>query len=255
MHFNSNLNILILEDLQGFSMLLKILLEEMGLPKVYTAKNYAEAVVVLEQHTPDLCLVDIDLGPGEKTGIDFAETLRESLPDVPIIYLTSNYTEEFYERTRHTRPSSFMNKELSRFKLQQAIDLALMHPVSASNGTGGTRPETVEMPPVINHSNFFFKIGDVYKSIPVNEVTYFFSDQKLNYARVGQRNFPTSVQLKVLEKEFSSNFARIHKSYLVNVNLIESINPGEGTIVIHGETLPIGQAYRKPFLDHLKLLK
>jgi DNA-binding LytR/AlgR family response regulator len=208
----------------------------------------------LEQHPPDLCLVDIDLGPGEKTGIDFAETLRESLPDVPIIYLTSNYTEEFYERTRHTRPSSFMNKELSRFKLQQAIDLALMHPVGAIS-PGSTRPEVIEMPPVINHSNFFFKIGDVYKSIPVSEVTYFFSDQKLNYARVGQRNFPTSVQLKVLEKEFSSSFARIHKSYLVNVNLIESINPGEGTIVIHGETLPIGQAYRKPFLDHLKLLK
>ena len=253
MHFNANLNILILEDFQGFSMLLQIMLEEIGLPNVHIAKNYPEAVAILEKYPPDLCVVDIDLGLEVKNGIDFAETLRETLPDVPIIYLTSNYTEEFYERTRHTRPSSFMDKELSRFKLQQAIDLALMHPRSSS--ASGTSKDNLETPPVINHTNFFFKIGDIYKSIPVNEVTYFFSDQKLNFARVGQRNFPTSVQLKVLEKEFARSFARIHKSYLVNVSMIESIHPGEGVIVIQGETLPIGQIYRKEFLDHLKLLK
>ncbi|MEY3241700.1 MAG: hypothetical protein RIR11_3139 [Bacteroidota bacterium] len=253
MHFDANLNILILEDFQGFSMLLQVVLEEIGLPNVHIAKNYPEAVAILEKYPPDLCLVDIDLGPGVKSGIDFAETLRETLPDVPIIYLTSNYTEEFYERTRHTRPSSFMDKELSRFKLQQAIDLALMYPISSSDSV--TSKDSIENPLVINHTNFFFKIGDIYKSIPINEVTYFFSDQKLNYARVGQRNFPTSVQLKVLEKEFARSFARIHKSYLVNVNLIDSIHPGDGVIVIQGETLPIGQIYRKAFLDHLNLLK
>ena len=84
---------------------------------------------------------------------------------------------------------------------------------------------------------------------------YFFSDQKLTYAKVEQRNFPTSVQLKTLEKDFAPIFLRIHKSYLVNVKMIESLNPGESTLVVGGQMLPIGYAYKKVFFEQLQLLK
>jgi DNA-binding LytR/AlgR family response regulator len=86
-------------------------------------------------------------------------------------------------------------------------------------------------------------------------VEYFFSDQKLTYAKVDQRNFPTTVQLKTLEKDFAPTFLRIHKSYLVNIKMIESLHPGESTLVINGQTLPIGYAYKKIFLEQLQLLK
>lgn len=123
-----------------------------------------------------------------------------------------------------------MSKEISHFKLQQAIDLALLH-----SGMPVWAPLVAERTPYVSHANFFFKIGDIYKSIFVKEIAYFFADQKLNYARVGQRNFPTSVQLKTLEHEFGAQFVRIHKSYLVNVSMIESINPGENSVFINEE--------------------
>jgi len=248
---HNNLNILIVEDNKAFTDLICLLLQEMGFKKIFTADNYKSGLKVFETNPPDLCLVDIDLGKDEKTGIHLVEKIRETAAALPVIYLTSNYSEDYYEQCRHTRPSSFMNKELSRFKLFHAIDLALLQINSAET----TIVHTLAPPPLITHNNFFFKIGDVYKSIPVQEVSYFFADNKLNYAKVGQRSFPTTVQLKTIESEFHPAFLRIHKSYLVNVKLITDIRPGESTLQINGETLPIGYAYKKTFFDQIPLLK
>ncbi|MEY3239240.1 MAG: hypothetical protein RIR11_678 [Bacteroidota bacterium] len=250
MHLNTNIRVLILEDSESFSELLKILLLELHIQNIFIARNYEMGLAYFDQYQPDICLVDINLGENKPSGIEFVEKIRENASFVPVIYLTSNYSENYYEQSRHTHPSGFMNKELSRFKLHHAIDLALMQPVP---------PKVIGqkdyIAPFLNQSNFFFKIGDIYKSIPLEKVEYFFSDQKLTYAKVDQRNFPTTVQLKTLEKDFAPTFLRIHKSYLVNIKMIESLHPGESTLVINGQTLPIGYAYKKIFLEQLQLLK
>lgn len=249
MHLDKLIRVLVVEDDTGFTNLMLIILGEVGLEKIQTATDFEEGLRYFESFKPDICILDIDLGKGKKNGIELAETIRTLDPRIPIIYLTSNYTDAYYEQTRHTRPSSFLNKELSRFKLHQALDIALMHPPAA------VLPLAANVVPHITQSTFFFKVGDIYKSIPVDKVAYFFSDQKMNFARVEQRNFPTSVQLKTLEQEFSPPFIRIHKSYLVNVKFIEAINPGEATVLVNGESLPIGYAYRKPFFEQIHLLK
>ncbi len=250
MLLDKNLQILVVEDNEAFSQLIRILLQDTGLTKIHIVSSYEDGLEQFEVYTPDVCIFDIELGQNKKSGIQLAEKVRETNATIPIIFLTSHYLEEFYEKCKHTRPSCFMSKEISHFKLQQAIDLALLH-----SGMPAPAPLVAERTPYVSHANFFFKIGDIYKSIPVKEIAYFFADQKLNYARVGQRNFPTSVQLKTLEHEFGAQFVRIHKSYLVNVSMIESINPGENSVFINEETLPIGYAYKKQFLDQVQLLK
>jgi DNA-binding LytR/AlgR family response regulator len=251
MLLDKSLQILVVEDNEGFAHLIRVLLLDTGLTNVHIVSNYEDGLEQFELLAPDICLFDIDLGKNQKNGIQLAEKIREMNAVTPIIFLTSYYTEEYYEQCKHVRPSCFMSKEISHFKLLQAIDLALLH-----SGTALVPTQVVqEKIPFVSHSNFFFKIGDIYKSIPVKEIAFFFADQKINYARVGLRSFPTSVQLKTLEQEFSAHFVRIHKSYLVNVSMIESIHPGENSVFINGETLPIGHAYKKPFLDQLQLLK
>ena len=102
----------------------------------------------------------------------------------------------------------------------------------------------------------FFKVGDTYKAISVPEIAYFYADQKMSYAKIGGRSYPTSVQLKVLEDELHPwGFVRTHKSYVLNIKHIESFNLSEASILINGETLPIGYAFKKTFMNSLKLLK
>ena len=249
------LRILVVEDNPSFNHLLELLLAQIGVEKYWFAHNFDTGLQLFQSEEPDLCLLDIELDGTDKTGIKLAEQIRLLKPQVPIVYLTSYYNEDYYHKTQHTRPNGFMSKEISQFKLEVAIDSALWVYEKPKEDFKPYVQEEQSKPLVISNNQFFFKIGDIYKSISVKEIKYFYADQKLTYARVGNRNFPTNVQLKVLEDEFQGYFARIHKTYLANIDFIESVHPKESVIVVGGETLPIGHAYRKQFFERLKLLR
>ena len=257
MNLSQNIHILVVEDHPGFAQLIQLMLEELGVATIQIAKTYDEAWSVFQKQSPDIGLIDIDLGEGEKNGIALVEKIRETAPYLPIIYLTANYTEDYYLRCRHTRPSSFMNKEISRLKLYQAIELALPQLQASETLTKPTvtlAPPPIQ-PPLLTNNHFFFKVGDLYKNIAIKDIGFFYANEKMTFARVDKRNFPTSVQLKTLEDELFPKFLRIHKSYLVNVDFIDAINTRDDKVEVMGESLPIGYSHRKAFLEQLKLLK
>ncbi len=257
MQFSEEIKVLIVEDQEGFAQLLQLLLEELGLKRIRKAHNMHQAWALFEEERPDLCLIDIELGEQQMEGIALAEKIREVSLSLPIVYLTAHYNEEIYERCKHTLPSSFMNKELSRLKLHQAVELALLN--SNQKEVIISNPKEENLPsskvPWIDNKHFFFKVGDVYKHIAIDEIAFFYANGKMTFAKVNKRNFPTNVQLKTLEEELFPKFLRIHKTYLINVAFIDSINLKESRIEIVEENLPIGYAYRKDFIEQLKLLK
>lgn len=257
MNLIQDLRILVVEDHPGFAQLLRLMLEELGVTNIQIAKTYDEGLMSFRSHSPNIGLIDIDLGQGEKDGIALVEKIRETEANLPIIYLTANYSEDHYLRCRHTRPSSFMNKEISRLKLYQAIELAMLQLQSVETAIKplfATSPPPAQ-PPVISNTHFFFKVGDVYKNIAIQDIGFFYANGKMTFAKVDKRNYPTNVQLKTLEDELFPKFLRIHKTYLVNVDFIESINTRDDKVEVMGENLPIGYSHRKTFLEQLKLLK
>lgn len=250
-----SLSVLVVDDNHGFAQLIQLMLHEMGITDIQIAENYEQGLCIFRNTTPDVCLIDIDLGKEKKNGIELVEEIRLTHPQLPVIYLTANYTDEYYERCKYTRPSSFMNKELSRLKLRQAIELAFMQTERNKTKQALHSPDPVAPPPYINSSHYFFKIGDVYKSIPIDQIAFFFAEGKMTFARVEKRNFPTNIQLKILEEELYPQFLRVHKSYLVNVNHILQISTKDDKVMVGEEQIPIGYSHRKNFFDHLKLIK
>ncbi|WP_170110288.1 LytR/AlgR family response regulator transcription factor [Flavilitoribacter nigricans] len=258
----STKKVLVVEDNLGFINLLTILLHEIDIHLIESATDLRSGLEAFRKFQPDLCLLDINLGNGLKdNGVLLAEEIRSTNESIPIIFLTANYTDDYYMLCRHVRPSGFMNKELSRSKLFHTIDMAFLNIPQQNgqvNGNGeainGSGPE--ESPQLhYDSKNFFFKIGDQYKGIEKDKIAYFYSKDKLTYAKVGKRNYPTSVQLKSLEEKLFPHFQRVHKSFLVNIDYIASINPKEDKIEVGAETIPIGYAYRKSFLQGVNLLK
>ncbi|NBC07334.1 MAG: response regulator [Bacteroidetes bacterium] len=254
-HYTSA-TVLLVDDNPSFVELISILLHDIGITSVTSACSFEEGVEAFADGAPDVCIFDIDLGRGKPDGIDLAEHIRLTAPAIPIIFITANYTEEFYERCRHVQPSCFMNKELSRFKLRQAIDLTILNCNAAHNTTAShpPRPQRHE-PPYVSDKNYFFKIGDAYKKISVEDIAFFYAKDKLVYARSDSRSFPTTTQLKTLEKELPANFQRIHKTYLINIDYIEQIKTKEDVVIIDNEALPMGYTYKKEFLDKVHILK
>lgn len=259
-----NVKFLVVDDNASFINLLTILLEEIGVKHLSRAHSAEEFLQKFYDEEPDICIIDIELSPGKKDGGDVAIKLREENFNVPIIFLTSYFQQDFYDYVKSVKPIGFMNKELSKLKLLQTVELAIDQ-LQQRSGTPSvapkkrvrtTTPATTLTKTEGGHiKQIFFKVGDSYKPINVDDIDLFFADNKLTYAHVESRNYPTVVKLKVLTEELEPKFLRCHKKYLVNVDKIDSILLKEGKVKVGEELLPIGYAYRKAFLERINLLK
>lgn len=98
------------------------------------------------------------------------------------------------------------------------------------------------------------KFGGQIATAP-KEIDMFFAKDKIVFAKVDKRNYPTSINLKKLEHELNHTFIRIHKSYLINKLKIKSIHFREDKVEVGEEQLPIGYAYKKAFLKKVRLMK
>lgn len=253
-NINRDLKVLIVDDDRRFLELLKYVLEEIGLTNVEGANDFKEGLALFKSFKPDVCLLDINLSDERKNGVYLAEYIRALDTNVVIIFLTSYFTDENYEAARVVSPSSFMNKELSKLKLYQAIELAVnIKDVGVVPGPErGAKPKRL---PYFTGDNVFFKVGDSYKGFDLEEIDFFYSDQRITFGKIGGREFPTNVPLKTLENELKPTFLRCHKKFVVNKSKINGINVKDGSVEVGGEQLPIGYAYRKDFFDNLNLLK
>lgn len=256
----SRLSFLLVDDNASFLKLLEILLNDLGAKKIYCATNAQDALELFQQHHPSLCLLDIELTRGRKDGVALAKKMKTLNHEVPVIFLTSYYQQDYYQEAKKIGPSSFMNKELSRLKILQAIELVSMQRGAqffAKEAKASNSEDKYTGPPPVYFSGkqIFFKVGDAFKPLKIAQIDYFFSENKITYARIEERNFATSVQLKVLEEELAPKFLRCHKKYLVNVDRITSISPRDSKIEVGSDRLNIGYAYRKDFLEKLHTIR
>ena len=250
MSLHRNTNILLIGKEPDFIRLIEPLLYDIGCGHLYVQGNIDDGMKILQTNRVDICMIGLSTlanNPGLRRA---AESIRINHPSLPLILICRESNEEIYLQFRHIRPSSFLSMEVSKLSLLQAIDLAMQQTApglqAVKDGSG------VRMP---DHTRpHFFKVGDAYQVLPMQEVQYFYASEKLTYAKVAKQLFPTNTHLKILEKVLQDDFIRIHKTYLVNINHIESIHTAENNVVIDGQKLPIGNSYRRAFLDRMPLL-
>lgn len=217
------------------------------------AHNKPQVVSVLKIKEPAICLIDHDLGHGTNEAVQIVDLVQEEKETLPILVFTAHFTEEVYFNYRRFAPASFMHKELSALTLRQALELALMRSSSTNIASPTlTSNDQKKMPT----DNLFFRIGNNYRSIPTEQIVYFYADKKMVFAKMlDNEYYPTNVMLKTLETQLAGVFTRSHKSYLINIIHIEAIVPTEDTVLVRGESLPIGNFYRKSFLASVRILR
>lgn len=87
--------ILVIDDEESFTALIKTTLEERGDYEVRTENNASRAIVTIREFNPDLILLDIMM-PGDKDGSEIAREIRgdEKIRGIPTVFLTAAVTEE-----------------------------------------------------------------------------------------------------------------------------------------------------------------
>ena len=240
----SVLKIGIVEDELVIARTIVSTLDELGYTHCGPAINYTEAIEMLEQHKPDLLLLDIQLS-GKKDGIDVAQKVNE-LYQVPFIFLTANSDGETIDRAKKVKPHAYIVKPFAKEELYAAIEIAF------SNFTGNrhtTKPTQVDA--YHTREYMFVRDGYVFRKIFFNDLLYLESDA--NYITLHLKS-QKKVMIRSTLNDFielldQKTFIRIHRSYSVNINLLDDIFPTE--VSVEGIKIPIGKSYREELLKAL----
>ncbi|MBU0724151.1 MAG: response regulator [Alphaproteobacteria bacterium] len=115
--------ILVVEDERIPAFNLKKRLTELGYTVPSIAPSGALALSMIEQHKPDLVLMDIHI-EGDIDGIETAKLIPQELL-LPVIYLTAYSEEPTLQRAATTKPYGYLLKPFSERELHATIQMAL----------------------------------------------------------------------------------------------------------------------------------
>jgi len=229
-----NINCIIVDDEQYARKLLEGYVEKLPVLQVKSlCKNSMEAMQALKKDKIDLMFLDIQMP--DLSGIDFLKTLSHK----PVVIFTTAYQEyalEGYELD----VIDYMLKPISfeRFMkgVNKALDFIQSHDDIAINSTA-TMNNTEKAVDFIN-------IKADYKIYKLKHDQILFIEGLKEYVTFYtlERKYIVLESLKIVETSLPDDkFLRVHKSYIVNSSIVQSLY---GNMIEIGEhQIPIGKSY------------
>jgi DNA-binding LytR/AlgR family response regulator len=200
-----------------------------GLQLAGKCRNALEAFQQINKQLVDLLLLDINMP--EITGMDFIKTLKNP----PMVIFTTAYSEYAIE-SYELNAVDYLLKPVSFERFLKAIQKAneLL--------TKGTIQTTI---PIAAPDNVIFIKADS-KLVRIDLKQLCFAEGLKDYVQLWTENGKKTIHstMKNLEESLSpySNFLRVQKSYIVNIEYITEVDGN--TIRIKGQDITIGSTYR-----------
>lgn len=241
------IKVLLVEDEGIIAADMENMLEAMGYELMETAMDFEEAIERLEEETPDLILLDVNLG-GRKDGIDLAGVINERFK-VPFIFTTSYSDGPTIQRANTVNPTNYLVKPFKKEQLFTAIELALLK-VSGEKKVESEKPETEGL--VIKDA-LFIKEKYRYTKLPVANILWLKAEG--NYIEIHLAEKKELVRMSLsnfIEKVNRPNFFRTHKSYAVNLDYMTKLEPTVVTIL--DSEIPITKTYADELVKRLEVM-
>lgn len=179
----------------------------------------------LEDHIHSVDILFIDVLMDDMTGIDVSKKMREYGSNAQIIFITSVKSHVF--EALDVMPLHYLIKsEID----DRVIESILMKAVTLSNK--------------YKKSMFLYKVGHSKKTIKCEDIVFFEINNRVVTMHCSDKTeevfYSTMDNLENgLDK---SEFIRIHRSYIVNITKVASIN-SKNVICRDGTILPVGRKY------------
>ena len=195
-----------------------------------------EARTYLESNTVDAIFCDINMP--DLNGMDFVKSL--AVP--PLIVFTTAYSEYAVEGFK-VNAVDYLLKPFGLQDLQRAanrIKDRLTESVAAAK-------------PATDSDDALFLKTD-YRIVKVSIPNIRYVEAMSEYLKVWiegeSKPIITLLSMKKMEEHLPSNFMRIHRSYIINLNKIQEVN--KNRVIMDADTyLPIGDMYKETFQTYL----
>lgn len=214
-------------------------LETDGYEVTGIAISSEECLASISTNAPHVILMDINI-KGSLDGIDTAKKVG----NIPVIFISSNTGQQFISRALETSPHAFISKPYNYRDVSVAIELAFKKHnelvLSSQNSTEIS-------------DSIFVKKGDLYKKILFENILYIEASGSYCEVCTSEEKYTLSFNLNHFQNNVQNKvFKRIHRSYVVNLNKVESFD--KGGVSINGKYLPVSTSHRDEVFNYFNKL-
>ena len=206
------------------------------------AANVEEALVLIRNHDLDLVFLDVEMPYGN--AFDLLDRVGDRQFETVFVTAYNHYAID----ALNAHASYYLLKPISIDKLIEAVDY-----VSEIKEKENSLQNTV-LKPIINQvaGKITIPQQNGFEVLEIKDILYCQADD--NYTNIFLRDTKRLVSktLKYFEEILSENgFARVHKSYLVNVNEIKEYKKGKGGSVVltNGKQVMVSPSRKKELLS------
>ena len=200
---------------------------------ILSCSSAIEAVNVIRIETINLIFLDVEMP--EMSGLEFIKTLDEK-PQIILVTAHAKYAVEAFEHdvTDYiVKPVSYsrfliaVEKAKKRFENQQAKTSAVSH--------------------------IFVKSDSQLIRINTKDIQCIEALADYVVINTTREKYIVHSTMKGIENKLSlKEFMRVHRSYIVRLDKIESID--ENALVINKKLIPIGGSYKKKLMEQINLV-
>jgi two-component system LytT family response regulator len=178
------------------------------------AANGIEAVEKINAHNPDVVFLDVQM-----PGMDGFEVLR-SLSVQPQVVFTTAYDHYALGAFRENAVD-YLLKPIDQEELHRAVHR--FRPPSEDTSEIKQAVAALLKRTSPKRSRISVRVGDSIRLLKLDTIIYFQSDDKLTTVITEEGEFVIDDSIMELEEKLPSDFRRIHRSYIVNINYIKEI--------------------------------
>lgn len=220
----SEKTILLVEDDFLNRRVTKKVLQENGY-NVLESKNATEALIILSKQTPDIMVIDINLGEKQQNGVELAKEVKERF-NIPFVYLTAYDTQDIVKNAIGTSPHAYITKPFKKVDLVTTVDLAIRQ-----NAHQEKRKPTISV-----------KDEEYIVELPIDEIYYIESDGNYLLFHTNKRLYKTRSTIKQIIELLPDNlFMQTHRAYIVNKQKIQKYS--SKSVIVKNTEIPITKNY------------
>ncbi len=246
------INVLVVEDESIVSKDIQHSLKKLGYNVVGAASTGEKAIDLVGTEIPDIILMDIML-KGDINGIEAAEVIKSSYA-IPIIFLTAYADESTLSKAKITEPYGYILKPFKEIDLHTTIEMAIYK--------HGKEQQIVKERDLLyslagskdgGKDFIFVKTNSKLVKLKTDDIYYIEALKDYVVIHTMDTRYTIHSTMKDIEAKMGKeDFLRVHRSFIVRLDKISTIDYPNLVIEKMDKIIPIGGSYRDDLNNRIK---
>ena len=247
-------NILVVEDESIVSKDIQHSLKKLGYNVVGAAATGEKALELVRLERPNIVLMDIML-KGEMNGIETAEIIRNELA-IPVIFLTAYADESTLAKAKVTEPYGYIIKPFKEIDLHTSIEMAIYkHAKEQEIIRERDLLFSIIENKEVSADFIFVKSNSRLVKLKTEDIYYIEALKDYVVIHTADTRYTIHSTMKDIESKMgTTDFVRVHRSFIVRLDKIASIEFPNLTLENDKKVIPIGGSYRDELNNRIRMV-